>query len=124
MTATTTMPDLLGARELLEAAVWQPSGLSNSVLDRIVASYLGTDGDVLIAAGQEGGAMRRGRGRVDLPDRLLAEVEVLARGRDTTPGELIRRFVDLGLYVARVQQSREAELIVREGDRERELVWF
>lgn len=57
-----------------------------------------------------------------LPEELYQEVQTLADNRHTTVVELLRRFVKLGLLVAKAEESPDMAFILREGDRERELL--
>jgi hypothetical protein len=57
-----------------------------------------------------------------LPDELYQEVQAIAERRHTTVVELLRRFVKLGLLVAKAEESPDMAFILREGDKERELL--
>ena len=57
-----------------------------------------------------------------LPHALYTEIETLAKSEHTTVLELVRRFLKLGLLVAKIQATPGATLIIREGDSERQLV--
>jgi hypothetical protein len=57
-----------------------------------------------------------------LPEELYQEVQRLAEQRHTTVLELLRRFVKLGLLVAKAEESPDMAFILREGDKERELL--
>lgn len=57
-----------------------------------------------------------------LPEELYQEVQSLAEQRHTTVLELLRRFVKLGLLVAKAEESPDMAFILREGDKERELL--
>ena len=57
-----------------------------------------------------------------LPEELYQEVQTLADSRHTTVVEMLRRFVKLGLLVAKAEESSDMAFILREGDRERELM--
>lgn len=57
-----------------------------------------------------------------LPEDLYAEVQALADRQQTTVVELLRRFIKLGLLVTEVQERRDAALIIREGEKEREIL--
>jgi len=62
------------------------------------------------------------RYNVVLPDDLFRELQELADQRHTSVVELMRRFLRLGLLVTRVSETPGSAVIVREGDRERELL--
>jgi hypothetical protein len=62
------------------------------------------------------------RYNLSLPEELYQEVQALAEERHTTVLELLRRFVKLGLLVARSEKSPDMAFILREGDKERELI--
>jgi hypothetical protein len=57
-----------------------------------------------------------------LPEEVYQEVQRLAEQRHTTVLELLRRFVKLGLLVAKAEESPDMAFILREGDQERELL--
>jgi ATP-dependent Clp protease ATP-binding subunit ClpA len=57
-----------------------------------------------------------------LPEELYDEVQALADRQQTTVVELLRRFIRLGLLATEIQQRPDAALIIREGDREREIL--
>jgi predicted transcriptional regulator len=57
-----------------------------------------------------------------LPEELYQELQALADHRHTTVVDLLRRFVKLGLLVAKAEESPDMAFILREGDKERELV--
>ncbi len=57
-----------------------------------------------------------------LPEELFRELQALADRRYTTVVELIRRFIKLGLLAADLEDRPDAALIIREGDRERQIL--
>lgn len=57
-----------------------------------------------------------------LPEELYQEVLTIADRRHTTVVELIRRFVKLGLLVAKAEESPDMAFILREGDKEQQLL--
>jgi hypothetical protein len=57
-----------------------------------------------------------------LPDDLFNEVERLADERQVTVVELLRRFIKLGLLAVQIENSPDKALLIREGDRDRELL--
>ena len=57
-----------------------------------------------------------------LPEDLYKEVQTLAERRGTTVVEIFRRFIRLGLLVAKAEESPDMAFILREGDKERELL--
>ncbi len=57
-----------------------------------------------------------------LPEDLYAEVQALADRQHTTVVELLRRFIKLGLLATAVQERHDAALIIREGEKEREIL--
>ena len=70
------------------------------------------------------GDREQGRKRYNLvlPEDLFEEVQRLADRQQTTVVELLRRFTKLGLLVTQIQETPGAALIIREGDREREIL--
>jgi ATP-dependent Clp protease ATP-binding subunit ClpA len=68
---------------------------------------------------------RRRQGRrysLVLPEDLFEEVERLAERQQTSVVELLRRFTRLGLLATQLQERADAALVIREGDREREVM--
>lgn len=57
-----------------------------------------------------------------LPEELFCEVQRLAERRHTTVVDLLRKFIRLGLLVANAEESSNATFIIREGDKEQQLV--
>jgi hypothetical protein len=57
-----------------------------------------------------------------IPPELYDELKVAADARGTTVVELLRKMVKLGLIALAIEADPDAALIVREGERERELV--
>ena len=57
-----------------------------------------------------------------VPEELFAEVQLLASERGTTVIDLLRRFIRLGLMVARTEDSPDEKFIIREGDSERQVI--
>ena len=57
-----------------------------------------------------------------VPQTLFDEVQKIALERHTAVIEVLKQFIRLGLVVDKVEKSPEASLIIREGDKERELV--
>ena len=56
-----------------------------------------------------------------LPENLYIEIDLLAKENGTSIIELIRRFVKLGLIVAKLENEKDSAVIIRQGGREREL---
>jgi hypothetical protein len=57
-----------------------------------------------------------------LPEDLYNEVQTLAERRGTTVVEVFRRFIRLGLLVAKAEESPDMEFILRKGDKEQQLL--
>lgn len=57
-----------------------------------------------------------------LPEDLYREVEHLAVSEQTTFVDVLRRFIKLGLLATRAQATPGSALLIREGDREREIM--
>ena len=57
-----------------------------------------------------------------LPEALFREVQALADQRHVTVLELLRKFIRLGLLVAKAEDSSDTVFLFREGDTERQLV--
>lgn len=61
---------------------------------------------------------------LSLPIELFNEVKKLADRKHTTIVELLRRFVKLGLLAARVDESPDMVLMIRQGETEREIIFL
>lgn len=57
-----------------------------------------------------------------LTEEMYAELERVARKRHTSVVEILRRYIKLGLLVEQIDDRPGAELLIREGARERQLV--
>lgn len=60
--------------------------------------------------------------QIVVPKSLFEEIEKLADSRQTTVIDIIRRFLKLGLLTARIENTPNAGLFIREGDNEREII--
>ncbi len=58
-----------------------------------------------------------------LPTHLYEEIQSLANEQDTSVLDLLKRFIKIGLLVAKLSQSPDNALIIREGGKEREVVF-
>ncbi len=57
-----------------------------------------------------------------LPEELYQELQALADRRHTTVVDLLRRFVKLGLLVAKAEESPDTGFFIRKGDEEQRLL--
>ena len=57
-----------------------------------------------------------------LPQPLFDEIQRIADERHSTVLEVLKQFIRLGLLVSKAEKSLDAAVIIREGDRERELM--
>ena len=57
-----------------------------------------------------------------LPQELFDELQEVADKRHTTVVELLRRFIKLGLIASQIDETPDAALIIREGNKEREIL--
>ncbi|MDQ3706554.1 MAG: hypothetical protein M3437_15315 [Chloroflexota bacterium] len=57
-----------------------------------------------------------------LPTDIYDELEKLADRKGTTVMDILRRFIKLGLIAAEVEEMEDAALLIRQGDREREII--
>jgi len=55
-------------------------------------------------------------------EKSFQDLQGLADQRQVTVLELLRKFIRLGLLVAKAEDSPDAVFVIREGDKERELV--
>lgn len=59
-----------------------------------------------------------------LPIGLYDQLHVLAEEQNTVVLELLKRFIKMGLAITELSQSSDARFIIREGDKERELIFL
>jgi len=57
-----------------------------------------------------------------LPEELLREVQELAEKRHVSVLEMLRKFIRLGLLVAKAEESPDTVFLLRDGDTERQLI--
>jgi hypothetical protein len=57
-----------------------------------------------------------------LPSDLFDEVQKIADNQQTTVVEVLRKFIKLGLVVAKLENDPDAALIIREGNTERKVL--
>ena len=57
-----------------------------------------------------------------LPQSLFDQLESVAAQHHMTVMDVLRSFIKLGLLAVKVEEREDAALIIREGDKERELV--
>ena len=56
------------------------------------------------------------RTHFSMPEELYEQIEEVAKRHDTTVTEIVRKFLRLGLYVARLEdRAPGSELIIRDG---------
>jgi hypothetical protein len=68
--------------------------------------------------------IERKRYNLVLPEDLFVAVQQMAREKDTTVVDLIRKFLRLGLVIADTEKSDLTTIYVREGDQERQIHLF
>jgi hypothetical protein len=57
-----------------------------------------------------------------LPQELFDQIEDVAQQRHTTVVEVLRSFIRLGLIAVQMDGSSDSALILREGDKERQVL--
>ena len=62
------------------------------------------------------------RYNLSLPDELLEEIRKVAEENHTTVLEVLRKSIKLGLIAYAVQNKPGSALIIKEGERERQIV--
>lgn len=58
---------------------------------------------------------------ISLPNELYDELQAFADQKHTTVVDVLRRFIHLGLVVSRAEDDPNMALVIRDGDREREV---
>ena len=59
-----------------------------------------------------------------VPETLYTELQKAAETRHTSVVELLRRFIKLGLLALDVERTPGSALFIREGDHEREILFY
>jgi hypothetical protein len=62
------------------------------------------------------------RYNLSLPVKLYEDLEEIATKEHATVLEVIRRILKLGLLVAKIKDTPGATIVIREGEKERELI--
>lgn len=57
-----------------------------------------------------------------LPEEVFEEIQLIADENHTTMLEILRRFIKLGLIAYELEKNEDSALIIREGEKEREIV--
>ncbi|ETX03462.1 MAG: hypothetical protein ETSY1_47155 (plasmid) [Candidatus Entotheonella factor] len=57
-----------------------------------------------------------------LPQPLFDELQAIADERHTTVLEVLKQFIRLGLLISKAEKSPDVAVILREGDRDRDLM--
>lgn len=57
-----------------------------------------------------------------LPSELFDEVQKIADERHTTVVEVLKQFIRLGLIVDQAEKSPDTSIVIRQGDKEREII--
>ncbi len=57
-----------------------------------------------------------------LPQQLFDELQSVAEERHATVLEVLKQYIRLGLLVSKAEKSPDVSVVVREGERERELM--
>ena len=61
---------------------------------------------------------------LSLPRELQVQIEAVAEKNHTTVVDVLRRFVKLGLLAVQIEETPGAELLIREGEIERRLIFL
>lgn len=59
-----------------------------------------------------------------IPESIFNEVQRTAEEEHTSIIDLLRRFIKLGLLISKISKDPNSQLIIREGDKEREILFF
>lgn len=57
-----------------------------------------------------------------LPEEVFTEIQQIADENHTTMLEILRRFIKLGLIAHELEKNEDSALIIREGEKEREII--
>lgn len=57
-----------------------------------------------------------------MAEDLFNQLEAVAETRQTTVVDLLRRFIKLGLIAVQAEETEGSQLIIRQGEHERELI--
>lgn len=115
----------LGQEHLLLGLLRQDPSAVADILARFYVTYDLACGEMLTifaSPAPKNGQAQLKRYNLALPEDLFREVEELAGREHTTVLEVLRRSVKLGVLAARIQETPDAAIIIREGTIERQLV--
>ncbi|MGI8549652.1 MAG: Clp protease N-terminal domain-containing protein [Dehalococcoidia bacterium] len=113
----------VGTEHLLLGMLREGTGIGAGVLNTLGISLAAARAEVgrVVAKGAERKPWLK-RYNLALPNDLFEAVQQLADRQDTTVLEVLRRFIRLGLFMTKLQETPGSTLIIREEDRERQLV--
>ena len=57
-----------------------------------------------------------------IPEELFNQVQEVADNQHTTVVEILRKFIKLGLLAVQVGDNPDQSLLIREGDKERQII--
>jgi ATP-dependent Clp protease ATP-binding subunit ClpC len=113
----------LGTEHILLGILEEGHGLAVGILENLGTDLGDLRQEVMRLLGEAGEVESRVRRyNLVLPDELYEELQQLADRQHTTVVEILRRFVKLGLLATKISESPGSALIIREGDREREIL--
>jgi ATP-dependent Clp protease ATP-binding subunit ClpA len=112
----------IGTEHLLLGLLEEGNGVAIGVLEGLGVELEAVRAETFTMLGDEAVQPRVRRYNLVLPDELYGELQGLAERQHTTVVDLVRRFVKLGLLATQVSETPGSALILREGERERELL--
>lgn len=62
------------------------------------------------------------RYNLSLPQNLYDELDLIAEKKQTNIADIIRSFIKLGMIVNKLEDDPNASFIIRENDKEREII--
>ncbi len=113
----------VGTEHLLLGLLREGEGVAMRVLTSLGITLEGARDEVTRILSQSmPPAQASKRYNLVVPDSLFREVQELADRQGTTVVEVLRRFIKLGLLATQVMETPGSALVIREGEREREIV--
>lgn len=112
----------VGTEHLLLGMLALGDGSACSVLTDLGVTLGAARAEVVRLLAERPARDARKRYNLALPESLYREVEALAEREQTTVLEVIRRSIKLGLLISNAQEQTDTTVVIRQGEREREII--
>jgi ATP-dependent Clp protease ATP-binding subunit ClpA len=113
----------IGTEHLLLGMLREGHGIACGVLQSIGLDFDQVRAETLRVLGDHVPVENRlKRYNLVVPEELFDELQQLADRDHTTVVDLLRRFIKLGLLATRINETPGSALLIREGEKEREIL--